>query len=166
MATKEKLKTKAARLREEARETGRVVLRAPALVRLAECLIRFLLGALLAGAEIFGGYAPFALALVGAALAFTISRTTREAEITAYYEYLDQADAASSMEKSLALLQQAVESDPDNPDAYLAIAALYLRQGLREESARYLQEEILPRFPDIYQNEAFLELVGELDTAD
>ena len=66
MATKEKLKTKAARLREEARETGRVVLRAPALVRLAECLIRFLLGALLAGAEIFGGYAPFALALVGA----------------------------------------------------------------------------------------------------
>ena len=107
-----------------------------------------------------------ALALVGAALAFTISRTAREAEITAYYEYLDQADAASSMEKSLALLQQAVESDPDNPDAYLAIAALYLRQGLREESARYLQEEILPRFPDIYQNEAFLELVGELDTAD
>ena len=59
MATKENLKTKAARLREEARETGKVVLRAPALVRTAECVIRFLLGALLAGAEIFGGYAPF-----------------------------------------------------------------------------------------------------------
>ena len=66
MATKEKLKTKAARLREEARETGKVVFRAPALVRLAECVIRFLLGALLAGAEIFGGYAPFGLGLVGA----------------------------------------------------------------------------------------------------
>ena len=66
MATKEKLKTKAARLREEARETGKVVFRAPALVRTAECAIRFLLGALLAGAEIFGGYAPFALGLVGA----------------------------------------------------------------------------------------------------
>ena len=50
MATKEKLKTKAARLREEARETGKVVFRAPALVRFAECVIRFLLGALLAGA--------------------------------------------------------------------------------------------------------------------
>ena len=66
MATKEKWRTRAARLREEARETGRVVLRAPALVRAAECVIRFLLGALLAGAEIFGGYAPFGLGLVGA----------------------------------------------------------------------------------------------------
>ena len=66
MATKEKLRTKAARLREEARETGKVVFRAPALVRTAECVIRFLLGALLAGAEIFGGYAPFGLGLVGA----------------------------------------------------------------------------------------------------
>ena len=45
MATKEKLKTKAARVREEARETGKVILRAPALVRAAECVIRFLLGA-------------------------------------------------------------------------------------------------------------------------
>lgn len=66
MATKEKWRTRAARLREEARETGKVVLRAPALVRTAECVIRFLLGALLAGAEIFGGYAPFGLGLVGA----------------------------------------------------------------------------------------------------
>ena len=61
MATKEKLKTKAARVREEARETGKVILRAPALVRAAECVIRFLLGAMLSGAEIFGGYAPFGL---------------------------------------------------------------------------------------------------------
>ena len=66
MATKEKLRVRAARLREEARETGKVVLRAPALVRTAECAIRALLGALLAGANIFGGYAPFGLGLVGA----------------------------------------------------------------------------------------------------
>lgn len=66
MATKEKLKTRAARAREEMRETGRLVLRAPALVRSAECVMRFLLGAMLSGAEIFGGYAPFGLAMVGA----------------------------------------------------------------------------------------------------
>jgi len=66
MATKEKLKTKAARAGEELRETGRVVLRAPALVRFAECAMRFLLGAVLSGADIFGGYAPFGLAMVGA----------------------------------------------------------------------------------------------------
>ena len=64
MATKETLRARAARMREEMRETGRLVLRAPALVRTAECAIRFLLGAVLAGAEIFGGYAPFGLGMV------------------------------------------------------------------------------------------------------
>ena len=58
MATKGTLRARAARAREEMRETGRLVLRAPALVRTAECAMRFLLGAMLAGAEIFGGYAP------------------------------------------------------------------------------------------------------------
>ena len=65
MATKETLRARAARMREEMRETGRLVLRAPALVRTAECAMRFLLGAVLSGAEIFGGYAPFGLGMVG-----------------------------------------------------------------------------------------------------
>lgn len=66
MATKLRLKTRAARAREEMAATGHLVLRAPALVGFAQCAIRFLLSAVLAGAEIFGGYAPFGLALVGA----------------------------------------------------------------------------------------------------
>lgn len=66
MATKDTLKTRAARAREEMRETGRLVLRAPVLVHTAECIIHFLLGAMLSGAEIFGGYTPFGLAMVGA----------------------------------------------------------------------------------------------------
>lgn len=55
MSTKEEIKTKA----RHARETGQVILRWPALVRTAEYLIRMLLGCMLAGAEIFGSYAPF-----------------------------------------------------------------------------------------------------------
>jgi len=66
MTTKENLRTRAARLREEAVQTGRVVFHASTLVRAAECAIRFLLGAVLAGAEVFGGYAPFGLCMVGA----------------------------------------------------------------------------------------------------
>ena len=65
MAAKTELKVKAARIREEMARTGRLVLRAPALVRAAEYLIRFTLGAVLAGADIFGGYAPFGLSMVG-----------------------------------------------------------------------------------------------------
>jgi len=51
MAAKEKLKVRSAKLQEEMRETGRVVLRSAALVRTAECVMRALLGALLAGAS-------------------------------------------------------------------------------------------------------------------
>ena len=66
MATRDKLRMRAARAREEMEQTGRLVLRAPAVVRGAECAIRFLMGALLAGAEIFGGYAPFGVGMVAA----------------------------------------------------------------------------------------------------
>lgn len=66
MATKETLKTRVARAREELHTSGHLVLKAPVLVRSAECAIRFLLGAILSGAEIFGSYAPFGLAMVGA----------------------------------------------------------------------------------------------------
>ena len=66
MAAKNDLRTRAARVSEEMRETGRLVLRAPALVRCAECAMRFLLSAILAGAELFGGYAPFGLGMVAA----------------------------------------------------------------------------------------------------
>ena len=62
MSTKEEIKTKA----RHARETGQVILRWPALVRTAEYLIRMLLGCMLAGAEIFGGYAPFGLGMAAA----------------------------------------------------------------------------------------------------
>ena len=44
--------------------TRRVVLRSPALERWAEGCIRFLLGAVLAGGELFGGFAPFGVGLV------------------------------------------------------------------------------------------------------
>ena len=67
MATKETLRTRLARARAEAVRSGRVVLGTPALMRGAEGAIHFLLAAVLAGGQLFGGYAPFALALVGAA---------------------------------------------------------------------------------------------------
>ena len=43
-----------------------VVLQRPALMKALECGIRFFLGGILAGAEIFGGHAPFGLAFVAA----------------------------------------------------------------------------------------------------
>ena len=47
------------------RRTGRRELRLPLVMRLSECAIRFLMAAVLAGAEILGGHALFGLAMVG-----------------------------------------------------------------------------------------------------
>ena len=65
MAVKVGWKARAAQAREEMARTGKLVLRAPALVRGAEYLIRFTLSAVLAGAEILNGCAPFGLSMVG-----------------------------------------------------------------------------------------------------
>ena len=64
MAAKTALKVKAARLREEMTRTGRVVLRAPALVRGAECAIRFSLGQCSRERKSLG-IRPFGLSMVG-----------------------------------------------------------------------------------------------------
>ena len=66
MAEKVEFKQKAAQVRESLERTGKLVLHAPALVRASEYLIRFLLGAVLSGATVFGTFAPFGLAMVGA----------------------------------------------------------------------------------------------------
>ena len=60
----EKWKMRAAQMGEELTQTGRLVFHAPALERAMECAMRFLLGAVLAGGDIFGGYAPFGVGLV------------------------------------------------------------------------------------------------------
>ena len=45
---------------------GHLVVRLPVVMRLAECSIRFLMAAVLAGAEMFGGFAMCGVAMVGA----------------------------------------------------------------------------------------------------
>lgn len=59
----EKRKIRMAQLGEKAEEAKRRVLHSPALVRSSECAMRFLLGTVLAGGEIFGGFAPFGVAM-------------------------------------------------------------------------------------------------------
>ncbi|MCC8121992.1 MAG: stage II sporulation protein E, partial [Oscillospiraceae bacterium] len=66
MATRDNWKMRIAQAGDEMQRTGRLVVRAPVLMHFVENIIRMLLGAMLAGAEIFGGFAPFGLSLVAA----------------------------------------------------------------------------------------------------
>ena len=65
MATKENLRTRLARVRAEVIRTGQLVLEGRALSGVVQGATHFLLGAVLAGGKLFGGCAPFGVALVG-----------------------------------------------------------------------------------------------------
>ncbi|MBE6956840.1 MAG: stage II sporulation protein E [Ruminococcaceae bacterium] len=67
MATMEKFRTKLARTRAESTRSGRVVLGVPAILKGMRAGCYWLLGAVLSGAVVFGGSAPFGVALVGGA---------------------------------------------------------------------------------------------------
>ena len=67
MATNETLRVRLARMQAQAARSGRVVLGTEPVMKTMQCTSYFLLGAVLAGSEIFDGYSPFALALVGGA---------------------------------------------------------------------------------------------------
>ena len=43
------------------------------------------------------------------------------------------------------------------------MAKVYNRYGMYEEELRYIRDEIVTRFPDIYENEEFLELIEDLE---
>lgn len=66
MAADRGLKDSEEQEKNELRDTGRVILRSPTLVRIIEWAIRFLLGAALAGGQVLKGASPFGVALVGA----------------------------------------------------------------------------------------------------
>ena len=67
MAAKETVRSKLDKLRGRSARGETVSLDASALLRFADGGVHFLLAAVLAGAAIFGEYAPFGVALVGAA---------------------------------------------------------------------------------------------------
>ena len=59
MAAREDLKMRLTRLRGQTARLGRTGLSGPAVLRTAEVGIHLMLAAVLAGAEVFGGFAPF-----------------------------------------------------------------------------------------------------------
>ena len=67
MQAKETVQTRWNRLRRQRGTGEKVSMDATALMRFADTAIHFLLAAVLAGASVFGDYAPFGVALVGAA---------------------------------------------------------------------------------------------------
>ena len=106
-----------------------------------------------------------AVALVlAASAAVYMGSVNREARrISEYSAALETARGAETLEEALEAAEAAIALTPDNPEAYILVAETYAKFGRVEDAYRYINETIIPRFPDIYSNQDFLALVTSLD---
>ena len=104
-----------------------------------------------------------ALVLAVSAAAYMINLNRQTARISEYNAYIESARTAETLDDAVAAAQAAIERTPDNPEAYLLCAEKYAEFGHTEEAYNYINETIIPRFPDIYSNQDFLDLVTTLE---
>lgn len=80
-----------------------------------------------------------------------------------YYMHIEAAEKADSLDDALRELQTAIDSAPDNPEAYIAYARALADYGHPQEAYDYIEETIIPKFNDIYDNSSFMELMQEIE---
>lgn len=89
----------------------------------------------------------------------------RNTKITHYYDTLLEAEQnieEMNYEEAYLLITESIAYQPKAEEGYLAMAKWYREQKQYEECFQYMNEEVLSRFPDIYDNEEFLNLMGSL----
>lgn len=105
------------------------------------------------------------LAIIFSIAVYSINLSTQRREIESYNTLLESAIEATSLDNALQDIQDAINLSPENPEAYILCAELYLEYGHIEEAYTYVNDVIINQFPDIYNNVGFLELVQKLDNA-
>lgn len=103
------------------------------------------------------------LAVAASAAVYAVNLNAQRREVEQYNAYLSSAVDAASLDSALQELQEAIDLAPDNPEAYILCAELYLKYGCVEDAYAYVNGVIIERFPDIYQHADFLELVQKMD---
>lgn len=104
-----------------------------------------------------------ALVLCVSLIVYVMNLNSQTASVNTYYAYIESARTAESLETALASLQAAIEHSPENPEAYILVAEKYAEFGQIDQAYEFINETIIPRFPDIYNNQGFINLVMRLE---
>lgn len=110
--------------------------------------------------------AGFAAAILLAVSLYLFSFRSRTDMAESYYAVLEEAQSAAALEQAQSMIGEAMEMDPDNPDAYIQYADTYVKYGMPEKAADYIEQEIVPRFPEIYTDPSFQSLVERIEGSD
>ena len=103
------------------------------------------------------------LAVIASVAVYSVNLGAQRREIESYNALIESARDATSLNNALQDIQNAINLSPENPEAYILCAELYLDYGLVEDAYTYMNDIIISQFPDIYNNTDFLELVQKLD---
>ena len=105
MAARESVKTKLNRLRWHSKQGESVPVNASALLRWSEAGIHFLLASVLTGAAVFEEYAPFGVALVGAAGSGVCGAAALVGACFGYLTLMEIGRAQSELQSPLCVVQ-------------------------------------------------------------
>ncbi len=108
--------------------------------------------------------AALVLILAGGIGVYQWNLAKRSSEITNYQQLIADAENAVDEDTAIARLNEALIMDEDNPEAYLVYAQILLKYEGKEAAVDYVNGTILPKFPEIYENEEFLELLDVLES--
>lgn len=123
-------------------------------IRVETGRLRFMVGAGIVAALLIG------------VLIYALNFNRSNKVMDTYYAYLSEAARETELEPALRKAQEAIDLAEDNPDAYVQYADTYIKFGEPEEAKRYIEEVIVPKFPNIYSDQAFQTLVERLESTE
>lgn len=103
------------------------------------------------------------LIIAAATIIYTINLNVQTKSIEKYYSYLEQATGANTLEEAQAAVLMAIDMSPENPDAYIMYASLYIDYDNIDDAYAYINDVIITRFPEIYSNQDFLSLLQKIE---
>lgn len=98
-----------------------------------------------------------------AIIVYAINLNVQTKSIEKYYSYLEQATGANTLEEAQAAVLIAIDMSPENPDAYIMYASLYIDYDDIDDAYAYINDVIITRFPDIYTSQDFLSLLQKIE---
>lgn len=103
------------------------------------------------------------LIIAVAAAVYAFNFNVRMKTVEKYYSYLEKAIDANTLEEAQAAVSLAMDISPENPDAYIIYASLYIDYGDIDDAYTYINDVIIKKFPEIYNNQDFLSLLHKIE---
>ena len=104
-----------------------------------------------------------ALVITVSLIAYSLNYLTQQNKIQKYYYFLEQSEIADTLDESVQNVNKAIELSPDNPEAYIKYAEIMVKYDNLDDAIDYINNILIIKFPDIYEDHAFLILVQDIE---